>query len=245
MYQGADSRTQETAMRDTAGRLPGGARQRAYRSARSHSGRVRAAKVILPILAVAGILLTVGWMWLSRVTPDIGMDLSSTAIRDGKLIMANPKLDGLTSGDQPYSVRAARAIQDLGGTNTVELERLQADVPLNADVMARVTSNAGIYDSEANTLDLLNSIRVETSDGMSAELETAAINLQKGSMSTPDPVRISMPGAVIEADRLTIEDKGRRLLFESRVKLVVQPGQFKPGESFGQPAGNAGAQTGN
>jgi len=231
--------TQETT------RLPGASRQRAYRSARSHSGRVRAAKVILPVLAVLAILVTVGWMWLSRVTPDIGMDLTSTAIRDGKLIMANPKLDGLTSGDQPYSVRAARAIQDLTGTKTIDLERLQADVPLSADVTARITSNAGRYNSEANTLDLMDTIRVNTTDGMSAELETAAIDLQKGSMATPDPVRISMPGAVIEADRLTIEDRGRRLLFESQVKLVVQPGQFKPEESFGQPAGNAGAQTGN
>ena len=231
--------TQETA------RLPDASRQRAYRSARSHSGRVRAAKVILPLLAVMGILVTVGWMWLSRVTPDIGMDLTSTAIRDGKLIMANPKLDGLTSGDQPYSVRAARAIQDLTGTKTIDLERLQADVPLSADVTARITSNAGRYNSEANTLDLMDMIRVDTTDGMSAELETAAIDLQKGSMATPDPVRISMPGAVIEADRLTIEDRGRRLLFESRVKLVVQPGQFKPEESFGRPVGNAGAQTGN
>ena len=226
-------------------RLPGASRQRTYRSARSHSGRVRAAKVILPVLAVVGILVTVGWMYLSRITPDIGMDLTSTAIRDGKLIMANPKLDGLTSADQPYSVRAARAIQDLTGTKTIDLERLQADVPLTADVMARITSNAGSYNSEANTLDLMNTIRVETTDGMSAELETAAIDLQRGLMSTPDPVRISLPGAVIEADRMTVEDNGRRLLFESRVKLVVQPGQFKPGESIGQPVGNAGAQTGN
>jgi lipopolysaccharide export system protein LptC len=226
-------------------RVPDASRQRAYRSARSHSGRVRAAKAILPVLAIAGILLTVGWMWLSRITPDIGMDLSATAIRDGKLVMANPKLDGMTSGDRPYSVRAARAIQDLSGTKTVDLERLQADVPLTADVMARITANAGTYNSEANTLDLMNKIRVETTDGMSAELETAAIDLARGGMSTPDPVRISMPGAVIEADRLTVEDNGRRLLFENRVKLVVQPGQFKPAESLGQPVGNAGVQTGN
>ena len=226
-------------------RVPGASRQRAYRSARFHSGRVRAAKVILPVLAIAGILATVGWMWVSRIAPDIGMDLTGTAIRDGKLVMSNPKLDGLTSGDRPYSVRAARAIQDLSGSKTVDLERLQADVPLTADVMARITANAGIYNSEANTLDLMNTIRVETTDGMSADLETAAIDLRKGSMSTPDPVRISMPGAVIQADRLTVEDHGRRLLFENRVKLVVQPGQFKPGESLGQPVGNAGVQTGN
>jgi lipopolysaccharide export system protein LptC len=223
----------------------GPARQRAYRSARSHSGRVRVAKVALPVIAIAAIMVTGAWMWLSRVTPDIGMDISGTAIRGGKLVMANPKLDGLTSGDRPYSVRAARAIQDLTGTGAVDLERLQADVPMNASVNARIRANAGLYNSESNTLDLRESITVETTDGMRAELESAAIDLQKGNMSTADPVRISLPGAVIEADRMTVEDNGRRLVFENRVKLVVEPGQFKPADSPARPAAAFGAQTGN
>lgn len=230
---------------EKAVRLPDSTRERAYRSARSHSGRVRAAKVALPIIAVVAVLIAGGWMWLSRAVPNIGIDISSTAIRGGKLVMANPKLDGLTSGDQPYSVRAARAVQDLAGSGAVDLERLQASVPLNPDVNARILADAGLYDSEKNTLDLRDSISIETSDGMRAELESATIDMGRGNLSTVDPVRIAFPGATIEADRMTVEDRGRRLLFESRVRLVVEPGAFRPENSTGQPDGRAGARTGN
>jgi len=237
MHQDGKSKT------DQPVRLRDPARQQVYRSARSHSGRVRAAKLALPVLAVAIVLGTGAWMWLSRLAPDIGVDIADTAIRGGKLVMANPKLDGLTSDDRPYSVRAARAIQSLSGGDGIDLERLQADVPLNADVNARIVAAAGLYDSESNTLDLRDSITVQTDDGMRAELQSAKVNFENGRLSTLDPVRISMPGAVIEADRLTVEENGRRLFFESRVRLVVEPSKFKPPESSGLPA--AGAQTGN
>lgn len=230
---------------ERAVRMPDPSRQRVYRSARSHSGRVRAAKIALPIIALAVMLVTGAWMWISRIAPDIGINISDTAIRGGKLVMANPKLDGLTSDDRPYSVRAARAIQDLTGTGGIDLERLNAVVPLNAEVDARILAAAGLYNSESNTLDLRESITVETDDGMRAELQSAAVNFEKGSLSTADPVRITMPGAVIEADRLEIEDNGRRMLFESRVRLVVEPSQFKPADSPGPADGGADTQTGN
>jgi len=209
-------------------------RQRAYRRAVTHSGRVRFAKIALPAIAVVAMSVMALVMWLSRVVPDVAIDLSGSAIRDGKLVMANPKLDGFTAEELPYSVRAARAVQDLAGSGVIDLERIQATVPLNADVEARVLAAAGIYDSEANTLDVTQSLSVETSDGKRADLGSAAIDLAAGSLTTGDPVRISMPGAQLQADRLRVEDNGRRMLFESRVILVVQPGAFESMGSDGE-----------
>ncbi|MFZ2100577.1 MAG: LPS export ABC transporter periplasmic protein LptC [Oricola sp.] len=200
-------------------------RQRAYRAARSHSGRVRIAKVALPAVAIAVMVAAGGYMYLSSALPDIGIDLSGAGIQDGKLVMANPKLDGFTADDRPYSVRAARAIQDLSGGG-IELERIRAVVPLNEDTDAHIAAPAGLFDSDANTLDLTESLSVETTDGMRADLGSAQIDLAAGRLSTSDPVRISMPQAVLQADRMLVEDNGKRLVFESRVKLVVQPAAF-------------------
>jgi lipopolysaccharide export system protein LptC len=203
------------------------ARQRAFRRAVAHSNRVRFAKIALPAVAVLALVGMGMFTWLSRVTPDVAIDLSGSAIRDGKLVMANPKLDGFTADELPYSVRAARAVQDLTGSGAIDLERIQAKVPLNAEVEARVLAAAGIYDSEANTLDITQSLSVETSDGKRADLGSASIDLAAGSLKTDEPVRISMPGAELEADRLTVGDNGKRMLFESRVRLVVQPGALE------------------
>lgn len=203
------------------------ARQKAYHRAVAHSGRVRFARIALPAIAVvvlAGMALV---MWLSRVTPNVSIDLSGSAIRDGKLVMANPKLDGFTADELPYSMRAARAVQDLTGTGVIDLERIQATVPLNPEVEARVLAAAGLYDLDAGTLDITELLSVETSDGKRADLGSAVIDLQAGSLTTDEPVHVSMPGAELQADRLSVEDNGKRMLFESRVRLVVQPGAFE------------------
>lgn len=202
-------------------------RQKAYQRAVAHSGRVRFAKIALPSVAVVVLAGMVLFTWASRVVPSVGIDLSGSAIRDGKLVMANPKLDGFTADDLPYSVRAARAVRDLTGTGVIDLERIQATVPLNSDVEARVLAAAGVYDSDANTLDITDSLSLETSDGKRADLGSAAIDLAAGSLSTDEPVHVSMPGAELQADRLRVEDNGKRMLFESRVRLVVQPGAFE------------------
>ncbi|GAB4360387.1 MAG: LPS export ABC transporter periplasmic protein LptC [Oricola sp.] len=210
-----------------AARMRGEAREQAYRRAVAHSGRVRFARVALPALAGVVFVAMVFAMWLSRVAPNVGIDLSASAIRDGKLVMANPKLDGFTADDLPYSLRAARAVQDLTGTGVIDLERIQATVPLGPDVEARVLAPAGLYDSDANTLDITKSLALETTDGKRADLGKAVIDLAAGSLVTDEPVHVSMPGAELQADRLRVEDNGRRMLFESRVRLVVQPGAFE------------------
>jgi lipopolysaccharide export system protein LptC len=203
--------------------LRGEDRQRAFNSARSHSGRVRFAKIVLPIVAVTAILVAGGYMWISRVVPGIGIELASSTIRDGKLVMSNPKMDGFTTRDRPYSVRAARAIQDLTGAGLINLERIEALVPMDGDVTARIEAPTGTFDSEGNKLDMTSAFSVRTSDGMRADLQSAAIDLTNGSLSTPDPVSIELRGITLTADRMEVTDNGAKLLFESRVKLVVQP----------------------
>ena len=210
-------------------------RQNVFDTARSHSTRVRVAKIVLPVIAAAA----TGYVWISRAAPGIAVDLAQSAVKDGKLIMANPKLDGYTADERPYSVRAARAIQDLEG-GAIDLEGIQATVPMDGGVDARIIAPEGTYDSDKNTLDIGTAFSIETSDGMRAELNSAAVDLKAGSMSTPDPVRISMPSAVIEADSMRITENGKRLIFESRVKLVVEPGALKRAEPGTQDAAKPG-----
>jgi len=238
MYHDGKSGSRDAAV------APNAARQRAYRVARSHSGRVRKAKRALPIIGGVILVVVIGAIWISRIAPGAGIDVASTAIRGGKLVMSNPKLDGRTSENRPYSVSAARAIQDLTGSDVIDLERLQASVPIDDTVSARISANAGTYDSEANRITMRDSITVVTTDGTTVEMDTADIDIASGSLTTPDPVRITTQGASIEADRLTVENNGKRLVFESRVKLVIQPDEFQPAGRLGQSSGNAGAQTG-
>lgn len=212
------------------------ARQRVYRSARGHSARVRFAKWALPVIGVLAIVVMMAYAWLVRVAPDVQIDIAGSAIRDGKLVMANPKVDGVTKASRPYSVRAARAVQDLKGSGLIDLERMTAVVPMSATVNATFETPFATLDSEKNILDVKDKLSIVTSDGMSADFTSAVIDLAGGGLTTSDPVRIVTPGAVLTADSMRAEDSGKRLLFERRVKLVIQPGMFERNAQTRDPA---------
>ncbi|WP_421854850.1 LPS export ABC transporter periplasmic protein LptC [Oricola sp.] len=214
--------------------IPDQTRQDAFRAARSHSSRVRMAKLLLPVIGVVALLVAGGYMWASRTFQNIAIDIAGSAIKDGKLVMSNPKLDGFTVDNRPYSVRAARAIQNITG-GVIDLERIEALVPMDGGIDVRISAPGGSYDTNKSTLDMNGAFYVETSDGMRADLVSAAIDMKAGSLATPDPVRISMPGAVIQAERLNVTDRGKRMVFEDSVKLVVEPSVFRDSASDDAP----------
>ena len=47
--------------------------------------------------------------------------------------MANPKLDGFTKENLPYSMTATRALQDFDKNGIIDLEGIDARLPVSAD----------------------------------------------------------------------------------------------------------------
>lgn len=196
--------------------------------AERHSRRVRALKIWLPGLAAIGIAGFVGWSYLA--VPDIaGISVQGAAVTDGKLVMANPKLDGFTRDNLPYSMTAARAIQDIKQTGVIALEDIDAKVPISAKSIARIVADTGIYDNTKNTLVIDSAVTVTTSDGMVAKLQSASVDIASGLMTTPDPVDITLDGSRISADSLTVSENGKVLVFERRVRVDLKPEKASPG----------------
>ena len=193
-----------------------------FRRAGRHSRRVRALKIWLPGLAVAGVAGFIGWSYISA--PDTaGISVQGAAVSDGKLVMANPKLDGFTRDNLPYSMTAARAIQDLKETGVILLEDIDAKVPLSPENTASIAAQSGTYDSTKNTLSIDSPITVTTTDGTVVKLLSANVDMAAGSMATPQPVDITLDGSHISADSMTISENGKVLIFERRVRVAIEP----------------------
>jgi lipopolysaccharide export system protein LptC len=159
--------------------------------------------------------------------PTMVVQADGSAFSDGKLVMANPKLDGLTKENLPYSLNALRAIQTVDKEGIVELEGIDAKLPISADNVATVGASHGIYDRDKNTLDLDKEITVSTTDGMVAKLKSAFLDMGKGTMTTSQPVDITRQGSRITADSMTVEQNGKVLIFENRVRLNIDPAAMK------------------
>jgi lipopolysaccharide export system protein LptC len=205
---------------------PGPVRASAFGRAQRHSSRVRVLKIVLPLAAA---IIAIAFPVYSYLVapPAITVEADGSAFSDGKLVMANPKLDGLTKDNLPYSLNALRAIQSADKEGIVELEGIAAKLPVAADNIASVGAAHGIYDRDSNTLHLDQEISISTSDGMVAKLKSAFLDMGKGTMKTTQPVDISRPGSRITADEMTVEENGKVLVFEKRVRLNLDPGHAK------------------
>lgn len=200
-----------------------------YRNARRHSRLVKLLKFGLPLVGCLIIVGIVGSLMLSGSSVP-AIDISSVGVKDGKLMMANPKLDGQTKTKLPYNMKAARAIQDLSNTNIISLEEIDAKIALNSEVTAEINAESGVFDNSSNTLDINSPLNVKTSSGMVAKLKSAQVDLKAGNLKTQDPVDIDLNGSHIAADSLTVTDQGKVLVFEKRVRVTISGGQLRSGE---------------
>ncbi|TIT11078.1 MAG: LPS export ABC transporter periplasmic protein LptC, partial [Mesorhizobium sp.] len=163
----------------------------------------------------------------------ISVQAEGSAFADGKLVMANPKLNGFTKQKLPYSLTALRAIQDVGKQGIIDLEGINAKLPLTSDNVATVNATRGVYNRDGNTMSLTSDITVTTTDGIEAKLKSVFLDMGKGTMKTDDPVDVSRGGSRITADSMAVQDNGKVLVFESKVRVNIDPASLKAAEQQG------------
>ena len=203
-----------------------GASHEAFVRAQRHSRTVRVLKSALPLLGVIMAVVFFGYSYLAAPV-SVAVETDGSAISNGKLVMANPKLNGFTRDNRAYSMTAERAIQDIQKEGIVELERIDAKLPVDADNWAMINAARGIYDRDKNTLDIDSEVTVTTADGMVAKLKSAHLDIAAGGMTTKDPVDIRMNGTTITSDTMAIQDNGKVLIFEKRVRMNIDPERMK------------------
>jgi lipopolysaccharide export system protein LptC len=211
---------------NSAGTSESDRRAMAYLSASRHSSRVRFLKFTLPLLAA----IFIGAFYYYSRSDDVPLDkieLSAGSIENGKIVMANPVLKGFNSDNLPYRMTAERAIQDVGSRNLVALENIRASIPVDKSNTAIIGAETGTYNNARRTLKVNSPLTVSTSDGMTAKLQSAFIEMKSGSLQTNKPVEIENKGSLIKANSMTVKDNGRVLVFEKNVQLTITPDQLK------------------
>lgn len=205
---------------------PDGTRGDAFNRARRHSRRVRVLKFAVPLVAVAIAVAFPVYSYL-KAPLSISVQADGTAFSDGKLVMANPKLNGFTKQKLPYSLTATRATQDVGQQAVIDLEGINAKLPVATDNIVSVDAAHGIYNRDANTMNLTSDVSVTTTDGLVAKFKSIFLDMGKGSMKTSNPVDVSRGGSRITADSMSVEDNGRLVVFENRVRVNIDPTALK------------------
>jgi lipopolysaccharide export system protein LptC len=170
-------------------------------------------------------LLFGGYMWNSSpLTLAVSGDSSFT---EGKLVMANPKLEGFAKNGRPYLMTAVRAVQNFEQQNVIVLEGINAKMPVDAENWAMIAAEGGVLDRATNTLTLNTDVTVTTTNGMNARLKSAVIDISTGNIKTADPVDIHIDDSKIVADSMSVAEGGKLLVFENHVRMNIDPQQMK------------------
>lgn len=191
-----------------------------FHAAQRHSTRVRVLKTALPVAAIAIGAVFSWYTFLATPAAPIKVEVNNGG-ESGKLVMTSPQLNGYTKDNRPYSMIAAKAVQDTNNSGVITLEGISAQLPVGENSQAKIEAASGIYDNANGRLQLDKEFTVTTDDGLHAALKSADINLQSGQITTDKPVEIRNGATQIMADSLQIKNSGKVVIFENKVRVVI------------------------
>ncbi len=192
-----------------------------FQTAHRHSGRVSKLKMLLPLTAIA-LVVGFGASAMISFVPNVDVEIGSSSLEDGKLVMKQPKMSGFDKNNRAYDVTATRAIQDLKEPAIIVLESIDAFVPMDIKNMADVTADNGVYNSDTEKLVLRNNVFIKGARGMDIKLEEANIDMKTGAMESSKPVTVTSKDTDLTADSVIVEDNGARIVFKNRVRMTIR-----------------------
>ncbi len=196
---------------------PGGLGQR-------YSRFVGMMKVFLPALAATLVIVVIAWP--GAFDQDDGFHLSFSRMQaDGadRLSMLNPRYYGTDKENRPFTVTAKEAVQDADDRRQVTLSDLQADMTMTDGTWISMMANEGVYHQSTMTLRLSGAISIFSDQGYEFHASVADVDFADGSARSAAPVNGHGPFGALRADRMRIENRGQRMLFEGNVKMTLNP----------------------
>ncbi len=190
-----------------------------FRAARRHSVRVRLLRVAVPagvVFILAGIA-SVAYFNPLRILARLPIDPGQIVISGTKVTMSAPRLSGFTRDARAYDLTARAASQDLANPNLLELEDIRAKIEMEDKTEVQMTAATGTYDRKAEQLTLNDKIVLTSSSGYEARLTEAIIDVKSGSVISKKPVEVKLLNGTLNANALSVDDKGEAVRFESGV----------------------------
>ncbi|MDP4021256.1 LPS export ABC transporter periplasmic protein LptC [Methylobacterium sp. NEAU 140] len=200
------------------------ARTRAHARATRHSDRVRRLRRLIPLAAGGSVAALLAYLFNPFAASLPGVTVGPVTLAGSKVRMESPKLSGFRKGSRGYEVTADAALQDVRKPSLIELERMRGHIATDDNGgQARLSAASGLFDTGRETLDLKTDIRIDTDRGEAARLRSAAVAFKTGSITSREPVSVSTPRGMVEADGLDVVENGRVISFVGNVRVVIGP----------------------
>lgn len=193
-----------------------------FAAAARHSRMVRVLRVAVPvavILAMTGVIAVSIFNPFRILMPKLPVQIDNLVVSGSKITMENPHLAGFSADRRPYEVRAKAAIQDLANPDNVELRTLRAKVMMEDRSTVTLDARTGFFDNKQQSLELKKDIFLQSSTGYEAKLSQATLDINKGQVTSNEPVDVKLLNGTLVADGLKILNSGEVVRFEGNVRM--------------------------
>lgn len=188
-----------------------------------YSRRVQLLKFLLPAIGLSLLLLVAAWPRMRALLESVRLQAAAIDLRDAReLQMIHPRYAGRDRHDRPYVVTAATGRQVPDRADLLSLSQPRADFNLPHGATAVLTASTGIYQSQAQLLDLFRDVKLVHQDGTSFLTASAHVDLARDSAQGGDPVEGHGPSGNITAAGFRILSRGDTIIFTGHADLVLK-----------------------
>jgi hypothetical protein len=152
-----------------------------------------------------------------------------------ELSMLNPRYAGLDRYNRPYVITAAVGRQVPDRNDVMALEKPKAVMSVHGGASVVVTAATGIYQSQAQLLDLFEDVNLIHENGTRFVTRRGHVNLSDNTAEGHDPVEGHGPSGDIRGEGFQVLSKGDTIIFTGRSDLLLKG--TKPSAASAAPPG--------
>ena len=182
-------------------------------------------RYLLPAMAAALLGLVVAWPLVGDGEAGLHIPLATDAGIDGRLTMVNASYQGTDSKNRPFAVRGEEAFQPESESALVRLSGVEADIFTDQaqSGMLALSANEGMYQRDAERLDLSGDVTVRSDEGHEFYTTRAHIDLPAGIATGDEPVSGKGPHGLLDAGNFALLERGQVMTFGGRVRVTLFP----------------------
>jgi lipopolysaccharide export system protein LptC len=129
-------------------------------------------------------------------------------------VMLQPKLQGTTDNNEPFTVTAARAVQE--SETLVRIYEVQADLFKRDNSWLNLTADQGMFNSEARSLTLTGKVSLYQDQGYSFVTERVDIDTRRAAARGDGLIQGQGPLGNLTATGYVVEDNGAHMRFGNK-----------------------------
>ena len=154
------------------------------------------------------------------------LDRNKVAMIDERLSVSNAMYRGQDDGGRPFSLTAGEAVQRSSREGIVRMEDMMAQILLR-DGPARISSEGGAYDIDAEVMTVDGPLRLSAADGYTMTARGVSVDLQSRVMVGDGRVEGEVPAGTFEADRIEVDIDERKISLRGSARLTMRPGELR------------------